>query len=159
MALSSFKPKARERRDRSDEFSSFVPRPRAPAAGSPELSRALDSIMSMPVEPRAPARKVQGRVRQDIRDSARGEECLLDFPGCPRDPERTIWSHNRHERAGKGGAMKALDLNGCYGCTHCDAIYDGQAPRPDGMTAEQVDLGWYRAHDKSLVKLAQKGLL
>ncbi len=71
----------------------------------------------------------------------------------------TIWSHNRHQRAGKGGAMKALDLNGAYGCTHCDAIYDGQVSPPENWTRQMVELAWYEAHAESLVKLAQKGLL
>ena len=93
-----------------------------------------------------------------IRDSARGEDCLIRLPGCPADPAMTIWSHNRHQRAGKGFSIKAIDLNGAYCCTHCDAIYDGQAPRPDGWTREQVELAWYGAHAESLVRVVQKGL-
>jgi hypothetical protein len=109
--------------------------------------------------PRPAAQKAQGRVRPQIRESARGEQCLIRLPGCPGDPAMTVWSHNRHQRAGKGGAMKALDLNGCYGCTWCDAVYDGQVPLPAGMSREQVELAWYDAHAESLVKLAQRGLI
>lgn len=147
--LASRKRERAPKPDRSDEFRSFVPRPRAPAV----MATALHAREPAPVEP-----KVQGRVNHAIRRSAKGEDCLMLLPGCPRDPERTIWSHNRHGRAGKGGGLKALDLNGCYACTHCDAIYDGQAPLPAGMTRDDVDLAFYRAHDRSLVKLAQKGL-
>ena len=67
--------------------------------------------------PRPALQKVLGRVNLRIRESARDEECLIRLPGGPNDRAMTIWSHNRHQRAGKGGALKALDLNGCYGCT------------------------------------------
>lgn len=139
-----------ERRERDpDEFASVViERPRA--------------VMRRADEPRerAPAviQKTPARAKQSIRDSARDEDCLIRLPGCPCDRAMTIWSHNRHQRAGKGGAIKAIDLNGCYGCTHCDGIYDGQAPLPEGWTREMVELAWYDAHAESLVRLVQKGL-
>lgn len=160
MIRSTFRPKTppRERRDRSAEFASFAPRERKAARCSAELSAALDGIARLAVQRIAP--KTPNRKRQDIRDSAKGEECLMRLPGCPRDPALTIWSHNRHQRAGKGAAVKALDLNGCYACgCYCDAIYDGQRNPPAGMTREAVELAWYHAHAESLVRLAQKGLV
>lgn len=145
--------------------------------GSPELSAALTSLLGVPADrprarmasnlaaepprvatPAAPV-KVPQRNRQPIRDSARGERCTVRIEGCPNDPATTIWSHNRHGRAGKGGALKAFDLNGAYCCTHCDAIYDGQAPLPAGWTREQVELAWYHGHAESLLLLATKGLV
>ena len=154
----AFKHTPPPKRDRTGEFDSFVPR-----GGGPRAIMAMglkDGLKGMGYHPITPP-KIDKRVRkrQSIRDSARGEACLMLLPGCPREPDRTIWSHNRHQRAGKGGAMKALDLLGCYACTHCDAVYDGQKPVPDGLTREMVELAWYWAHDASIVKLAQKGLL
>jgi hypothetical protein len=113
------------------------------------------------VLPRTPgAGKPQGKVSQAIRDSARGEECLMALPGvCLNNSEATIWSHARWPEAGKGGATKALDLAGCYACTACDAVYDGNKKRPAHLTQAQVDLAWFFAHLKSLVRLAEKGLL
>jgi hypothetical protein len=156
---STFKPKAAPaRRDRSAEFENFKPKPRE-AAQVPGLVKAFGDIFGLELKP-APSTKTPGRKRQDIRDSARGEECLVRLPGCPGDSSLTIWSHNRHNRAGKARGMKAIDLNGCYACgPWCDAIYDGQRKPPDGMTREAVELAWYHAHAESLVRLAQKGLL
>lgn len=137
-----------------------VKRERAPLVLVPraEPSRAVMALV-LPKPTAKPVLKTPDRKNQAIRDSARDEDCLIRLPGCPSDPRMTIWSHNRHARAGKGGRLKAICLNGAYGCTHCDAIYDGNAPRPAGWTAEMVDLAWYHAHAESLVKLKQKGLV
>lgn len=100
------------------------------------------------------------KVRQDIRDSARDESCLMALPGvCLLDPAATIWSHARWPEAGKGGATKALDLNGCFACTACDAVYDGNVKMPPHLTRNEVDNCWHMAHLKSLVRLAEKGML
>jgi hypothetical protein len=132
------------------------------APSSPVRMADARSIASVPASEK-PASRVQqktpNRVQQAIRDAARDELCTVRLPGCPADPAMSIWSHNRHQRAGKGKGIKALDLNGCIACTYCDAIYDGQAPRPAGMTAEQVELAWYHGHAESLVLLRQKGLV
>lgn len=94
-----------------------------------------------------------------ITDSARGEDCTVRYPGvCSHDPAKTIWSHCRHGAAGKGKSIKAIDLAGAYACTPCDAVYDGQMPRPKGMTREQADLDWFMGHVRSLVRLHEKGL-
>ena len=145
-----FRRPPRETRDRSEEFASVViERPRAVMATGLDKARPV----------REPVlEKVPGRVRPAIRDSARGEDCLVRLPGCPGDPAMTIWSHNRHQRAGKGGALKAIDLNGAYCCTYCDAIYDGQRPLPAGASRQEVELAWFMAHAESLVRLKQKGL-
>ncbi len=109
----------------------------------------------------APAarQKTPGKVRQAIRDSARGEACTVRLPGCPSDPEQTIWSHYPGAAGGKGGQTKSHDACGCYACTYCDAVVDGQRPRPEGLTREAVMLAWHEGHMRSLVRLAQKGLL
>lgn len=127
---------------------------------SPARMATVESIARMPVEPaKRVTPKTPQRVQQSIRDSARGELCTVRLPGCPCDPAMSIWSHNRHERAGKGKGIKALDLNGAIACTYCDAVYDGQRPRPAGMSVEQVELAWYHGHAESLVRLRQKGLV
>lgn len=132
----------------------YTTRPRTPAPALGLVSALPLGQATTRVAPKTPDRR-----DQRIRDSARGEECLIVLPGCPRDAAMTIWSHNRHGGAGKGMAMKSLCILGCYGCTYCDSIYDGQRPRPTGWTAADVELAWYRAHDKSLVILKQKGLV
>jgi hypothetical protein len=95
-----------------------------------------------------------------ITESARMEDCQVRLPDvCTFDPMTTIWSHCRSGAAGKGRGIKALDLCGAYACTACDAVYDGQRPRPHGMTKEYVDLAWADAHYRSLVILEQRGLV
>lgn len=96
---------------------------------------------------------------QKIRDSARGKECLMRLPGCAGGTESTIWSHYRGGNGGKAMALKADDLCGCYACTHCDAVYDGQKPRPMGMDQTDVELAWYDAHIQSIVILHAEGVI
>lgn len=94
-----------------------------------------------------------------ITESARGEECTVRIIGvCSYDPEKTIWSHCRHGAAGKGKAIKALDICGAYACTNCDMAYDQLIGVPH-MTRSEVDLDWFKGHVRSLVKLHEKGIL
>ena len=78
---------------------------------------------------------------------------------CKWLPEYTIWSHAPFMSGGKGRSIKAHDLCGAYACTACDAVIDRQAPPPPGMTREEVELAWFHAHLRSLVRLAEKGLV
>ena len=95
-----------------------------------------------------------------IRKSAKGEGCLVRIPGvCTFRPETVIWSHYRGSAGGKGLSHKSDDICGAYCCTACDAVYDGQAKRPKGMTKDTVDLVWLQGHIRSLVRLAEKGLI
>jgi hypothetical protein len=107
----SLRPKLPPKRDRSAEFTTFVPKPRAPAEVSPQLRAALDGTVASLFLPRPPAPKVQGRKRQDIRDSARGEECTIRLPGCDGGGETTVSSaHSGADRAMtlSTGARRAL---------------------------------------------------
>lgn len=95
-----------------------------------------------------------------IRQSARGEECLVRIPGvCTHDPATVIWSHYRGLAGGKGMGIKSPDVCGAYACVACDMAYDGQTKRPAGMTKADVDLAWLQGHIRSLLKLEQKGLI
>lgn len=124
---------------------------------APSMARMATAGDLVRAKPAATAvQKVPDRKQQSIRDSASGEECLVRLPRCGG---AAIWSHNRHGRAGKGRGIKSLDLNGCFCCVSCDAIYDGQSPLPPGLTREAVELAWYHAHAESLVRLRQKGLI
>lgn len=94
-----------------------------------------------------------------IRESARGEDCQVRIPYvCTHNPEHTIWSHARWGAAGKGMGRKALDICGAYSCTACDAAYDQMAGKHD-MTRAEIDLAWCAGHFRSLVILANKGLI
>lgn len=113
------------------------------------------------VLPAQPGRgKPQQKIRQSIRDSARGEACQVRLPGiCTHDPETTIWSHAPWQAAGKGRGTKALDLAGAFCCTACDSVIDRQLQLPPGMTRQDAEMAWCMGHFRSLVRLAEKGLL
>jgi hypothetical protein len=132
-------------------------RDREPPAVVQRVERAgvysLADTRAQPVEKDAPIRSTK------LRQSANGEDCLVRLPGCSSDPAKTIWSHYRGSAGGKGGAIKSTDIAGAFACTYCDAVYDGQRPRPAGMTKDDVDLAWHEGHIRSLVRLGQKGLL
>jgi len=135
----------------------------------PKRERRMPTVPATPPKPRAvmaraandPAPQPKATVHRDqrIRDSARGEFCLIRLPGCPGGTERTIWSHYRGSAGGKGMGLKSHDVAGAYGCTYCDGVYDGQCPRPAGMTKADVDMAWHEAHIRSLARLHEKGIL
>lgn len=111
------------------------------------------------VEPKPKLRK-RDKVRQDIRDSARGEECTVRLLGvCNHDPQTTVWSHYPLGAAGKGMGTKSLDLAGCYSCSACHDVVDGRVPTPTYLSRNGVMLSWHEGHMRSLVRLAEKGLL
>lgn len=131
------------------------------AAAAPSTGARMATPQSLAGKPKAQPQKLprQARTIQRLRDAARGRPCQLRLPGCRCDGSMAIWSHCRHHYAGKGGAIKAHDLLGALACTHCDAIYDGQAPRPAGLSLEAVELAWWRAHAESIVIYAREGVL
>jgi hypothetical protein len=93
-----------------------------------------------------------------ITSSANGEDCQVRLTGvCTYDSAKTIWSHARWGAAGRGKAIKANDLAGAYCCTACDAAYDGQLKTT--LTRAEIDADWCMGHFRSLVKLAEKGLI
>lgn len=131
------------------------------ASARPAAGVVMATAESLAGKPKPQPAKLPraARTMQTLREAARGRACLLKLPGCRCDGSMAIWSHCRHHFAGKGGAIKAHDLLGALACTHCDAIYDGQAPRPAGLSLEAVELAWWRAHAESIVVYAREGLL
>lgn len=142
---------------RSDGFKRTSPprAPRQPAKPVERQCRQADlSVASKPVL------KTPDRKSQPIRDSARGEECTVRIAGvCNHDPATTVWSHAPFAAAGKGGALKGLDVLGCYSCAACHNVVDGRAPRPAGLSREQALLDWFFGMARSIVRLRQKGLV
>jgi hypothetical protein len=140
--------------------SGFASKP-LPARRSPEVTPIVEcrGVVRRVADTVVVQAKPQTHRDQRIRDSARDEPCLVRLPGCPSDPAMTIWSHYRGSAGGKGIGIKAGDVCGCFACTYCDAVYDGQKPRPAGMSKAAVDLAWHEAHIRSLGRLHEKGLL
>ena len=130
----------------------------APVHARP-LARGTYAGSAHQVQPKAKP-KIERKVRQDIRDSARGEECTVRLIGvCNHDPETTVWSHYPRNDAGKGMGTKSLDLAGCYCCSACHDVVDGRAPMSGGLSRAFVMLAWFEGHMRSLIRLAEKGLL
>lgn len=164
MTGSTFKPKVqpRERRDRSEEFANFVvaPRPPAllPASVIAEMVRLDESLRER--KPVGPILKTQDRKRQAIRDAARDEPCTVRIVGaCNSDPATSVWAHLPGIDGDRGMAIKAFDLCGAITCSACHDVIDGRRPRPPGASPQSVLLDFYAGHMRSLVRLAQKGLL
>ncbi len=128
----------------------LVPRP----ADAPRAVMApARETPTNPVPPR-----IEGRKSQAIRDSAKGEECAINLPGCDGGGETTVWCHLPEGIAGRGMGLKGIDLLGAYGCRSCHDAVDRRAPRPARLTEHDVALMFYRGMAKSIVKLRQKGL-
>lgn len=95
-----------------------------------------------------------------ITESARGEMCQLRFYGvCNHNRETTVWCHANGSAAGKGIGMKSPDILGAYGCSACHDLVDGRRPRPEGMTRDLVQLGFWQGHARSVCILIEKGLI
>lgn len=95
-----------------------------------------------------------------ITESARGEECQIRLWGvCNHDPATVVWCHANGSAAGKGIGMKSPDLLGAYGCFACHEVYDRRRPLPPGLTRAEVELAFHQGHQRSLILLAEKGLI
>lgn len=95
-----------------------------------------------------------------ITASAKGEECQVRIPGvCNFDPETTVWAHANGLAAGKGGGLKSPDALGTYACSACHDLIDGRGPRPPWMMRHDVLLAFHEGHQRSFIKLIEKGLV
>lgn len=152
MKRAPFRPK------RKAEAPSVEREPKPMAKAAPGLHRG--SYGPAVTKPAPPAlQKVPGKVRQAIRDSARGEECTVRLVGvCNFDPATTVWSHYPGHAGDRGMGTKSIDVAGCYACAACHDAVDGRTRYP-GLDALSLRLAWHEGHLRSLVRLVQKGLL
>lgn len=94
----------------------------------------------------------------DIRKLARGQECTLRLPGCNYNPETTVLCHSNRLADGKGIGLKAPDTAAAFGCSGCHAIPDGHAPRPEGMSYDDVQDAFDVAVDMTHLRLREMGV-
>jgi hypothetical protein len=147
------------RRDRSDEFANFKPKPRE-AAQVPGVVKALGDIFGLEFKPVPPTAKTPGRKRKALTDAAREEPCLVRITGCCNHrTDTTVAAHWPGIAGGRGMGMKSIDLAIAFACSACHDVVDGRAPLPAGATREAVLLDWCRGHLMTLERLLQKGLL
>jgi len=88
-----------------------------------------------------------------IRQSARGEMCLLNGPTCNYNRETTVFCHINEGFAGKGIGIKAQDYAGFYGCSACHTAYD------TGQLGEDKYFYLLRAMVWTLGRLVEKGII
>ncbi len=92
---------------------------------------------------------------QKLRDSARGEECTLQFPViCNGNPETTVLCHLPDESHGMG--RKSDDISVAYGCSACHDMIDG---RCGNIVLVGADATFRRAQNRTLRRMIEKGLI
>jgi len=93
-----------------------------------------------------------------IRQSARGEPCLVRIPGvCNHNPETTVFAH----LGGAGMGLKHPDCEGAYCCSSCHDVVDGRALTARGgeWDRDYVTIAFYEGCVRTRKKLIEKGLL
>ena len=95
-----------------------------------------------------------------IRRAARGQDCQMQMLGvCNGDSSTVVLCHSNSLADGKGMGLKAPDTAACFGCSACHDVLDGRRPRPEGMTAAQVDAYFRYAVQRTHEILRTKGLM
>ena len=61
------------------------------------------------------------------RKAAKGQDCTLQFPGCPNDRDTVVLCHLRMFGGG-GTGLKPDDSEAVFGDDHCHSRLDGRAP-------------------------------
>lgn len=92
---------------------------------------------------------------QQVRDSARGEDCTLNIAGvCSYDTNETILAHLPDESS--GASLKADDISACYSCAAC---HDAIDRRNNAMPEEERE--WYqrRAMVRTWRRLIEAGIV
>ncbi|MBY0243441.1 MAG: DUF1364 domain-containing protein, partial [Burkholderiaceae bacterium] len=78
---------------------------------------------------------------------------------CNYNPETTVLCHSNFLADGKGMGLKAPDDRAAFGCAACHDVLDGRRPRPEGMTALDLEAAFYTAVRRTHTILARMGLL
>jgi hypothetical protein len=78
-------------------------------------------------------RKQRRHESKHLRDSARGQPCMVRIPGvCNHDPATTVLAHIN----GGGMGTKTSDLFGAFACSSCHDVIDGRVKSPQHFKAE-----------------------
>lgn len=113
-------------------------------------------------QPKAPKTRIKSRGPKmtPIRRAARNQQCQLQILGvCNGDPATTVLCHSNQLAAGKGMGLKAPDTEACFGCSSCHDVLDGRAPRPAGMTMDDLLQAFEYAKKRTHALLTTMGLL
>lgn len=92
-----------------------------------------------------------------IRESARGQDCLVRLPGvCSFNRETVIAAHIRISGL-CGIGIKPSDLLTVRACSNCHDVMDGRAKA--AFPAEQLKIYVHEAHCRTLVEYEKEGLV
>ena len=92
-----------------------------------------------------------------LRDSARGQDCLMSVPGvCNHNPETTVLTHIRSHTS-KGIGQKPHDLLAVWACSGCHDWYDGRTHAKDANAMR--DDYFNDAHKRQLIEWERMGLI
>jgi hypothetical protein len=87
-------------------------------------------------------------VSRKIRESARGEQCSIRYPGCDGGTDTTVLAHLNSKWKGVGN--KSPDIFGVYACHFCHQKLDsGRIPASEQLQALM----------ETQMKLYRKGLI
>ena len=84
-------------------------------------------------------------VSKELRQMARGQDCLINSPMCNHNAETTVLCHGRK---GKGMALKACDSDAVFGCSDCNYYTD-----QSGAQREEIDAYWESAKLRMAVRI------
>lgn len=94
-----------------------------------------------------------GVVIQAIRDSAKGEQCMLRTSRCNHDNATTVFCHGpRLDLAGI--SQKSDDWWGAYGCSECHRWLDEHR-----VGADWEEYYWFRGIARTQRRLYEKGIM
>ncbi len=96
--------------------------------------------------------RIKRHVSKKITNSARGQECLVRSKLCNQDSSTTVFAH----LGGAGMATKHSDILGCYACSDCHRLIDGDY---QGYSPAAVQTMEYEAIFRTQQKLLDDGVL
>lgn len=89
----------------------------------------------------------------NLRQYAKGKQCMVRIPGCSGNDEETVLAHYRSSSTGMGA--KEPDLLGAWACYNCHMVVDGHAPLPEGMGVGDVRLAFFEGIIRTQRELIQ----
>ena len=107
--------------------------------------RRTELKRSSPLRAKSPMRKRARPKTTAARQSARDQDCTLQFPGCQNARETVVLCHLRMFGGG-GMGIKPDDAEAVYGCDHCHSILDGRAQQFGAMSWEAIVWAIVRTH-------------
>ena len=105
-----------------------------------------------------PPRQKEPPIRlQKLRDSARGETCLMRLDDCAGQDTRTCVLAHVRSGYNKGMGSKPDDCVGVTMCASCHDMYDGRRKAP--YTREEMDAWFFESYAVQVARWIRQGVL